>query len=255
MIRGSIAAAAAAAAALLASASPSPKRGFVGDGGLNGTVAALSGASWYYAYNTYDPYNADGGPHSMFVPMYWCFSNASVPPGVNLSYFMGFNEPNDIHSCNRSPAEVAAAWGAVMARFPDSRLVSPATAGFGVQFFDQFFSNCSLLYGAGGCRISALAAHDYDCNPQSTLDYLAFIADRYALPVWLTEFSCGDGKEDSPMSAQLSFMQLILPLLDAAPFVERYAWMSARGANRSLVEPGPDGRAQLTPVGELFNKL
>ena len=65
MIRGSLAAAAAAAAALLASASPSPKRGFVGDGGLNGTVAALSGASWYYDYNTYDPFAADGGPHGL----------------------------------------------------------------------------------------------------------------------------------------------------------------------------------------------
>ena len=57
------------------------------------------------------------------------------------------------------------------------------------------------------------------------------------------------------MSAQLSFMQLIFPMLDAAPFVERYSWMSAHGANRSLVEAGPDGRASLTPVGELFNKL
>ncbi len=57
------------------------------------------------------------------------------------------------------------------------------------------------------------------------------------------------------MSAQLSFMRLIFPLLDAAPFIERYAWMSAHGANRSLVDAGPDGRAVLTPLGELYNSL
>jgi hypothetical protein len=100
-----------------------------------------------------------------------------------------------------------------------------------------------------------LAAHDYDCNPESTLEYLRFLYQRYGLPIWLTEFSCGDGKEDAPMSAQLSFMQLIFPLLEAAPYVARYAWMSAHGANRSLVMAGPDGRAALTPLGVLFNSL
>ena len=142
-----------------------------------------------------------------------------------------------------------------MEAFPTSALVTPVTAGFGVFWFDEFFGNCTALYGPGGCRISALAAHDYDCNPTSTLEYLRFLNLRYALPIWLTEFSCGDGKEDAPMSAQLSFMQLIFPLLDAAPFVARYAWMSAHGANRSLVEAGPDGRAALTPLGELYNSL
>ena len=127
----------------------------------------------------------------------------------------------DIHSCNKSAQDTAVAWKTVMDTFPTSSLVSPATAGFGVFFFDDFFGNCTALYGPGGCRISAIAAHDYDCNPTSTLEYLRFLSERYSLPIWLTEFSCGDGKEDSPMSAQLSFMQLIFPMLEAAPFIER----------------------------------
>ena len=101
---------AAAAAAAAATAAPSPKRGFVGDGGLNGTVEALSAASWFYAYNPTDPFAAGDAPHSQFVPMYWCFSDAPTPPGTNLTHFMGYNEPNDIHSCNKSPAATAAAW-------------------------------------------------------------------------------------------------------------------------------------------------
>jgi len=237
-------------------AAPTSKRGFVGDGGLNGTVDILTGAHWYYAYNPVDPFAPNGSlPHPQFVPMYWCYSNETTPPGTNLTYFMGYNEPNDIHSCNKEPRDVAIAWKTVMTMYPNSRLVSPATAGFGILFFDAFFANCTELYGPTGCNISVLAVHDYDCNPQSTLDYLTFLYSRYNLPIWLTEFSCGDGEEDSPMSAQLKFMGLILPLLDAAPFVERYAWMSAHSANRSLVTAGPDGNAMLTPVGELYNQL
>ena len=240
-----------------ASAALSQKRGYVGDSKMNGTVSALTGASWYYAYNTIDPFTSDNGgtPHEQFVPMHWCFSNETVPDGTNLSHFMGYNEPNDIHSCNKSPQATAIAWRSVMDAFPSSRLVSPASAGFGVFWFDDFFANCTVLYGKDGCRISAIAAHDYDCNPVSTLEYLRFLSLRYGLPIWLTEFSCGDGKEDSPMSAQLSFMQLIFPMLEAAPFIERFAWMSAHGANRSLVNLGTDGRAELTPLGVLFNSL
>ncbi len=244
-----------AALAAACAAVPTPKRGFVGDGGMHGTVEALTGASWYYAYNPTDGYAFGGDPHPQFVPMWWCFSNETTPPGTNLTFFMGYNEPNDIHSCNKNPRDAAIAWNTTMNMHPNARLVSPASAGFGVLWFDAFFGNCTELYGPSGCRLSALAVHDYDCNPQSTLDYLTFMNARYGLPIWLTEFSCGDGKEMSPMSAQLSFMALILPMLDAAPFVERYAWMSASSANRSLVERGPDGRAALTPVGELFNRL
>jgi hypothetical protein len=86
----------------VAVAKASQKRGFVGDGGLRGTPEALTGAHWYYAYNTADPFSAGASPHPQFVPMYWCFSNATVPRGTNLTFFMGYNEPNDVHSCNKS---------------------------------------------------------------------------------------------------------------------------------------------------------
>lgn len=73
----------------------SSKRGFVGDGGLNGTVNVLTAAAWYYDYNTADPFVGDNGgvPHAQFVPMWWCFKGAPAPAGTNLSFFLGFNEP------------------------------------------------------------------------------------------------------------------------------------------------------------------
>ena len=73
----------------------------------------------------------------------------------------------------------------------DSQLVSPATAGNGIPWFDQFFGNCTQLYGKKGCRIDYLAAHDYSCHPPTTLSYVKALHERYGYKVWLTEFSCG----------------------------------------------------------------
>lgn len=33
-----------------------------------------------------------------------------TPAYVNQTYFMGFNEPNNLHNCNTEPAKVAQAW-------------------------------------------------------------------------------------------------------------------------------------------------
>jgi hypothetical protein len=181
-----------------------------------------------------------------FVAMDWCLSGMAVPTPdyVNQTFFMGFNEPNNLHNCNRDaetaakyekhahtrpsttahtpqpsshwhsasptlrnslfaslylapplfdsslplvvfalvcvaltlcaplrrkschvPRTVRRAWPTIVANHPHSMLVSPATAGNGVPWFDQFFGNCTKLYGKSGCNISYLAAHDYSCNP------------------------------------------------------------------------------------------
>ena len=102
---------------------------------------------------------------------------------------MGFNEPNNLHNCHTSAAAVAKAWGRVMDLHPPpTQLVSPATAGNGVQWYDDFFGNCSLLYGKEGCRITYMATHCYSCTPSSTLSYLEKLHARYGYKIWLTEF-------------------------------------------------------------------
>ena len=171
---------------------------------------------------------------------------------------MGMNEPNNVHNCNTAPAVIAAAWGGIMKQWPNSRLVSPATAGDGRPWFDAFFSNCTALYGARGCNISALAVHDYSCTPATTMAYLQSMhlrykdADGVPLPIWLTEFSCGDGASNKPEADHLKFMKEIIPMLDAASYVERYAWMSAVSPNRGLYDRNS---GKLTAVGELYNTI
>ena len=103
--------------------------------------------------------------------MNWCLDgmDAPVAPTVNRTFFMGFNEPNNAHNCNTEAEQVAEAWGTVMKNWSHSQLVSPATAGNGIKWFDAFFASCKKLYGPEGCRISYLAAHDYSCTPSSTM--------------------------------------------------------------------------------------
>ena len=79
---------------------------------------------------------------------------------------------NNAHNCNTDAATVAKALGTVMKLWPDSLLVSPATSGNGIEWYDSFFGNCTELYGKGGCKIKYLATHCYSCTPSSTMKYL-----------------------------------------------------------------------------------
>jgi hypothetical protein len=192
--------------------------------------------------------------------MNWCLSSihSDIPSYVDTSkgsLFMGFNEPNNLHNCHTDAAKVAEAWGDVMKRWPESTLVSPATAGNGVQWYTDFFGNCSKLYGKEGCKITYLATHCYSCTPTSTLSYLKELYDKFGYKVWLTEFSCGDHASGKPMSEHLKFMKGVLPLLDAADFVHRYSWMSAHDSSglRGLVKETLDGKPVLTELGEVWN--
>lgn len=88
------------------------------------------------------------------------------------------------------------------------------------------------------------------------MTYLGQIYSMFKLPVWLTEFSCGDGAQKRPTKDHLAFMKEIVPLLDKASFVYRYAWMSCRSDQRGLVAPtGPGGQAELTELGQLYNTM
>ena len=89
------------------------------------------------------------------------------------------------------------------------------------------------------------------------MEYLNQIYSLYHLPIWLTGFACGDHSALRPLADEMKFMKEIIPRLEAAHFVFRYAWMSARQGsttdNRGLL--GPAGSATLTALGQLYNTL
>eukprot|EP01006_Ploeotia_vitrea_P015948 TRINITY_DN46352_c0_g1_i1.p1 TRINITY_DN46352_c0_g1~~TRINITY_DN46352_c0_g1_i1.p1 ORF type:complete len:264 (+),score=17.05 TRINITY_DN46352_c0_g1_i1:22-813(+) len=249
------------------SAVPHLKRGIVADGAKTHTECndpnlLQNSTTWYYDYNVYNPYRKIGCQqhyNQQFVPMHWCIDSlpTPVPPYVNQTYMLGFNEPNNRHNCNKSPETVARAWSTVMKKFPRSLLVSPATAGDGEHWFEQFFGNCTKLYGTTGCRISYLAAHWYGCDAAQTLAYLERLHRKFNhLTIWLTEFACGDHSGHKSQKHQLEYMRQVVPMLDKAPFVFRYSWFPARTHDKD------DHRAlfvhdkeELTQLGKLYNSL
>lgn len=242
------------------SRTPYAKRGFVSDNPhpTCDDPVLLNASGWFYDYNLDNPYNncTAGAPNERFDPMNWCLDSLDkpIPAYVNRTFYQGFNEPNNLHNCNTNASAVAKAWGKVMAQWPRSKLVSPATAGNGVPWFDEFFAACAALYGATGCNVSYVAVHDYSCDAATTLAYLKTIHERYGHPVWLTEFSCGDGAQGRPTPDHLAYMTKVLPLLDQAGFVYRYSWMSMVDSHgrRGLVET-VDGKSQLTMLGRMWN--
>ena len=111
------------------------------------------------------------------------------------------------------------------------------------------------MYGKTGCRLSYLATHDYSCEPQKTLNYLKELYETFKLPVWLTEFSCGDHAAGRPTADHITYMRAILPLLDKTDFVYRYSWMAAHDSSgkRGLVQSDGEGGTQLTELGRIWN--
>jgi len=47
---------------------------------------------------------------------------------------------------------------------------------------------------------------------------------KYGLPLWLTEFACGDDSSYMTESGQASFLTDALLLLELHPNVARYSW-------------------------------
>ena len=178
-----------------------------------------------------------------FVPMLWGRSalartNASAVRAAYAPYaLLGFNEPNHRGQSNLEPAAAAAMWPAVEKMAADmgvTTLVSPAAAPCGgavptvctfgnvLPWFEAFHGNCT------GCRIDAVATHFYGCDLGELRSLLASLHSLFRRPVWLTEFNCGGGSSDVPVSKQLAWMKEAVAWLDATPWVARYSWMSGR---------------------------
>ena len=60
------------------------------------------------------------------------------------------------------------------------------------------------------------------------------------MKVWLTEFSCGDGRDNKPMEKHLAYMSDVFPQLDAADHVFRYVRFCVFSQRqRARLEPCP----------------
>ena len=179
--------------------------------------------------------------------MFWtCYDNCSSGlwpsfredwASIGVRALLGFNEPDNKGQSNLSPKQAAAYWPQLddlaQSFDPPLTLVGPGMTHWdstgGSPWLDQFFGNLSAPLAK---RILYLAQHDYSGGGQGIISRADAAYRRYGRKVWLTEFSVG---KSAGRAANDRFAAEVLPLLDEAESVARYAWYSAR--NR----PDPDG--------------
>ncbi|WP_437678834.1 glycoside hydrolase family protein [Sorangium sp. So ce131] len=228
-------------------------------------LAALSASvGWWYNWADVPDEELRGGAYVdlgvEFVPMVWGGRfdagqvKAAIPSGAK--YLLAFNEPNFFAQADLSAAEAAALWPEIeqIADEKGLQIVSPAVnfCGGGCHETDPFAYLDAFFAACEGCRVDFIAAHWYACDRPALEWYLGELK-RYRRPIWLTEFSCGDGADRSP-EAQAAYMREAVPLLEADPDVFRYAWFSGR----TEAIPNVDllgARGELTALGELYVSL
>lgn len=161
--------------------------------------------------------------NSTHVPMFWGNYLSNYYIYDHTQFVLGFNEPNHFAQSNLTAQEAADLWPEVEELAGDREIVSPAAANCGganchgsrEDWFDTFFDLCQ------GCRVNYLATHAYDCNATTTMTLLKRLYDRYDLDIWLTEFAC---PYTTDVNKEIEYMTELLPLLEAAPYVFRYAF-------------------------------
>jgi hypothetical protein len=223
-------------------------------------TALNAGISWWYNWATVPDQDVQGVYASMgvdFVPMVWGGNfnptqvKAQIPAGAK--YLLGFNEPNFFSQANLSPTQAAALWPDIedIAADKGLQIASPAVNFCGggchetnpFNYLDAFFAACQ------GCKVDFIAAHWYACDGPALTWYLGQLK-KYNRPIWLTEFSCGDGM-DLSLDVQKAYMMDALAILEADPDVFRYSWFSGRTTaipNVNLL--GASG--QLTELGQQY---
>ncbi|XP_067648846.1 uncharacterized protein [Haliotis asinina] len=252
-------------AGLIATAVTTPKKGIgisMKNYHCNDTVTMWD-VHWWYSWTL--QYNND---HTMgcssrgeFVPMIWGLANFTQ---LNIPSFathvLGVNEPNENHPGHMTPKVAASHWPQIESAALGKSLISPAPARCNVngtnclmdnlQWLDEFFKECS------GCKVDYVAVHTYTCGVENDMRFLETVHKRYKKRIWLTEFAC-------PMTDSITrvenYMKGIVPRLERAPFVARYAWFGSRipvdkyvHKVNALLE---DDKSTLTPLGRLYNTL
>jgi hypothetical protein len=184
----------------------SPKRGLIYIGNpkhlSDDSIWTRSGSdlTWYYNY-AISPTSDLSGSSLQYVPQLW-----GDPPapgafystvkslkdeGVNISYVLGFNEPDGpkkTGGSNISPSQAAQWWISEIEPLKGLgiQLGAPATQGnsAGISWLTNFLNNCK-----GGCTIDFLPVHWY--GPFEGL--ASYVGQVYATfgnkSIWVTEFA------------------------------------------------------------------
>jgi hypothetical protein len=207
--------------------------------GLAGAMQDV-GASWYYNWGT----NNDAMPAGAeFVPMIW---DKKVVTAANLakvqaegSTLLGFNEPDLTGQAAMTVEQALDLWPQL--QNTGMRLGSPAVAFGGDTpggWLDRFMTGSKQR----GLRVDFITLHWYGSDFSGAavgqfMGYVRAVHDRYKLPIWITEYGLMNftGNPKFPNTQQITaFITNSTTQLEAASYVERYAWFSLPAVGDSV---------------------
>jgi hypothetical protein len=189
-----------------------------------------SEVSWCYNWGQTGPGTAAG---LEYIPTLWnndpsrtgsWASAASSAIASGSGHLFSFNEPDYSGQANMDIDTAVSAYKQFIDPFAgQAKLGAPAVTNgggpMGLQYMANFIGNCS------GCTIDFVNIHWYD-SATNFAYFKGHVQDAHTmsggLPVWITEFAAS-GSEDE----QNAFLEVVLPWLDAQPYVERYAYFMA----------------------------
>ncbi len=258
----------AAAAAPRRAGSRSPKKGFAtvtkkDNLSWRKRVKALN-ARWFYSWGLNQPV---GVPRNVeFIPMIWgAWGNSIDKHTANLaerikrdeiSHVLAFNEPDQHDQSNLTVERVLELWPRLMEL--GVPLVSPGCVHPDREWMTQFMKEADKR----NYRVDAVAVHSYGgASAEALMNRLEKVYKTYGRPLWITEFAVGDWRAKSleqnkfPPETVARFMRAVLPALDAANFVQRYAWFSASQTSKALGTSALfDKRGRLTELGKIYRE-
>jgi len=173
---------------------------------------------------------------------------------------LGFNEPDSSAQSNMTPMRAAALWPKLEST--GLRLGSPAPQAPG----DGWLARFMALARARRLRVDFIALHYYQdfTNPNAVSELrhrLVALHAKYRKPIWITEIGALDIRAwKEPMMRRptealaTSYMRKLFAMLDALPFVERYAWFTddCWGNTDCRLSSLLDSAGRLTPAGSTF---
>ena len=159
--------------------------------------------------------------------------------GYNISYVLGFNEPDGCSSGGSCVTAAAAAqvWKKQfepLKRDFGIKLGAPAVTGAttGFTWLANFFSECAVLAASSGnsttnttsCEVDFIPAHWYG-NFEGLASHLGQINGTYQniSDIWVTEFAYNDGT----LAESQSFANTSFEYLDRISYMQRYSYFGA----------------------------
>ncbi|NME70587.1 glycosyl hydrolase [Flammeovirga aprica] len=219
---------------------------------------------WHYSWGS--DYPADLPDNVEFVPMLWGRNDVAgkveklkvLAAEGKIKYLLGFNEPDKEDQSHMSVEEAIELWP--LLETVGVPLGSPAPASMSSGWLDDFMSQAN----AKGLRVDFICMHRYtdSIDPNKWMEAFQTAHTKWGLPVWITEMGLADWTATSPETNRrtkeqaFDLMEALLPMMDQASYIERYAWFDGgRAKNQAalhistIYESNTD---MLTNLGKLY---